>query len=96
MTKDTEMAEEEGVTSIAKATTTFADVAASNIKIIHKAVLTKEARLLVGRVLRSTATVRSQMTEEALSEFIASTLEEASPVQTLLLSILKDEVCNFT
>jgi hypothetical protein len=95
MTKDIDMADSpDGATPADKTTTTsFADVAASNIKIIHKAVVTKEARLLVGRVLRQTAAVRSQLTEDALSEFIATTLEEASPVKTLLLSIIKDEVC---
>ena len=96
--KDVEMADTEAAPEAAdipasKPTTPQLDeVLASNLKLIHKAVATKEARLLIGRVLRQTATVRTQFSSETLGKFVEDTLQETSPLRPLLLSAVRDEV----
>ena len=61
------------------------DVLKSNLKLIDKAVATREARLLFGRLLRQTATVRSQFSGEALGAFVKDTLAEDSRIRPCLL-----------
>jgi hypothetical protein len=61
------------------------DVLQANLSIITKAVANKEARLLFGRVLRTTASVRSQFTAQTLHGFFSQTLQESSPVRSLVL-----------
>lgn len=96
--KDVEMADTDAAAETADApsskptTPQLDDVLASNLKLIHKAVATKEARLLVGRVLRQTATVRTQFSSEKLSKFVEDTLEDASPLKPVILRMIRDEV----
>lgn len=66
-----------------------ADVLHANLGIIQKAVASKEARLLFGRVLRTTASVRGQFTTSALKSFISQTLPEDSKVRDFILQHLQ-------
>jgi hypothetical protein len=62
-------------------------VLASNLKLISKAVATREARLLFGRLLRQTATVRSQLSGDRLAKFVEDTLDPSSPVKSFILQL---------
>ena len=68
----------------------LADVLEGSLKLIHKAVATREARLLFGRLLRQTATVRGQFSADRLSQFIETSLDSNSPARSFLLSAAKD------
>lgn len=57
----------------------------ANIQLIRKAVAARETRLLFGRILRQTATVRSQITAEALNTFFETVLAEGSSARSYLL-----------
>ena len=74
---------------------TLEDVLRSNLKLIEKAVATKEARLLFGRLLRQSASVRSKFTSENISKFVEDTLPAESTVKASVLQAIRndDEVC---
>jgi hypothetical protein len=68
------------------------DVLRSSRALITKAVEAREAKLLIGRVLRLTATVRSQLADEGLKTFLTEVLAEGSAARAFLLSVLSEEV----
>jgi hypothetical protein len=61
------------------------DVLRDNLKLISKAVANREARLIFGRVLRRTASVRSQFAEELLHAFFDETLHATSPMRQIVV-----------
>jgi hypothetical protein len=67
------------------------EVLDANLKLIDKAVATREARLLFGRILRQTATVRGQFSSERLSKFIDNTLDGDSSIKPFLLQTAAGE-----
>ena len=72
-------------TSEAQLPPTLESVLESNLLLIRKAVATRETRLLVGRLLRQTATVRSQFNAENLQVFFSKSLADSSPVRNMIL-----------
>jgi hypothetical protein len=67
-----------------------ADVLQANLGIIERAVASKETRLLFGRVLRTTASVRGQFSASTLKVFVSQTLPKTSSVRDFLLQHLQD------
>lgn len=67
----------------------LADVLQVNLGIIDRAVSSKEARLLFGRVLRTTASVRGQFTASTLQRFISQTLPKTSSTRDFVLEHLQ-------
>lgn len=65
------------------------DVLHANLGIIERAVASKEARLLFGRVLRTTASVRGQFTATSLKSFISKTLPKTSTIRDFVLQHLE-------
>ena len=69
-----------------------------NMRLVSKAVSHRESRLAFGRVLRTTAAVRSQLNRDELKEFFIKALRGSSVLLQTLLGALADEtmhdVCN--
>ena len=65
------------------------DVLHANLGIIERAVASKETRLLFGRVLRTTASVRGQFTATSLKSFMSKTLPETSTIRDFVLKHLE-------
>jgi len=94
MSKDVEMKEDaaDAASAAAKpekaepAPLTLEQVLDSNVALLRKAVATRETRLLVGRLLRQTATVRGQFSAEAFEAFFQRALPEGSAVRPLILA----------
>ena len=64
----------------------------NSLKLLDRAVRTKDTRLVSGRLLRQTAGVRSKLTSENLQKFVAKTLPESFSAREVLLGILQ-QVC---
>ena len=75
----------------AKLSTT--DQLAANLTILEKAVSLKETRMISGRLLRQTATIRHQLTPQILSDFVTKALPEDATMGPILLKQLKQVDC---
>lgn len=67
---------------------TAQDLLANNVALLEKAVRMKDTRLVMGRVLRQTGTVRKLLQPDVLSTFVRSTLPEGNPARPMLLAAI--------
>lgn len=65
------------------------DQLAANLAILEKAVSLKETRMISGRLLRQTASIRHQLTPQILSDFVTKALPEGAVMRPILLKQLK-------
>ena len=65
------------------------DQLAANLAVLEKAVSLKETRMISGRLLRQTASIRHQLTPQILSDFVTKALPEDATMGPLLLRQLK-------
>ena len=65
------------------------DQLAANLAVLEKAVSLKETRMISGRLLRQTASIRHQLTPQMLSDFVTKALPENATMGPLLLKQLK-------
>lgn len=65
------------------------DQLAVNLAVLEKAVSLKETRMISGRLLRQTASIRHQLTPQILSDFVTKALPEDATMGPLLLKQLK-------
>ena len=61
------------------------DQLAANLAILEKAVSLKETRMISGRLLRQTASIRHQLTPHILSDFVTKALPENATMGPILL-----------
>ena len=61
----------------------------ASLKLLERAVRSKDTRLTSGRLLRQTATVRSKLTAQNLSGFVEQTLPESFSAREVLISALQ-------
>lgn len=99
MGKEVEMKDANGTADPPKTEATAADGAGdapttpisalkSNVTLLEKAVALKDTRLLMGRLLRQTATVRKQLDSPLLQELLQGVLPQGSATRTYLLDVL--------
>ena len=60
----------------------------SNVTLLEKAVALKDTRLLMGRLLRQTATVRKQLDSPLLQELLQNVLPQGLATRTYLSDVL--------
>lgn len=60
----------------------------NSLKLLDRAVRTKDTRLITGRLLRQIASVRGKLTSEVLHAFVAQTLPESFSARETLLAAL--------
>ena len=75
--------------SEAESTLSPTDQLAANLAILEKAVSLKETRMISGRLLRQTASIRHQLTPQILSDFVTKALPEDATMGPILLKQLK-------
>lgn len=75
--------------SIAESRLSPTDQLAANLAVLEKAVSLKETRMISGRLLRQTASIRHQLTPQILSDFVTKALPEDATMGPLLLKQLK-------
>ena len=71
------------------------DQLAANLAILEKAVSLKETRMISGRLLRQTASIRHQLTPQILSDFVTKALPEDATMGPILLKQLKQVPSQF-
>ena len=62
----------------------------SSLKLLDRAVRNKDTRLITGRLLRQTASVRSKLTAENLFRFVQQALPESFSARESLLGVLQN------
>lgn len=85
---DAPKTEATGADGAADAHTTPISALKSNVTLLEKAVALKDTRLLMGRLLRQTATVRKQFSAPLLQELLQDALPQGSATRTYLLDVL--------